>query len=380
VSDVNIYYVFICVKQRGLCNATLNATVFSIKEILPSVHVPSYEQVTSPQFERKGRFEYADTIIRERMADFCNSDLIYGAVLFGSASFGDTNPGSDRDMIVAYPDPVYETEIQTLEALHGVAKEVYRATSIPLEITCATLEQFREGEHLLNTPMLSWLRAQTMQFPNDVIGHDFIGDIADQRRPPRTDFTELEMWLSRAHHTLQKEYLQGHYFHPHDLLGQIYSAPHVATRKVIDALKSNKYESGALEVLTKEGIASSLYEIYDREQVISCRLYDEITDSAQVFYDKLIPNAADLNQEEYDQLIEAEIENNLPKAIHLLSRLQMIQRCTRAHMRLRVNGWEEHKIVSFTEGDEDEDGLPFLPRYLRAYMQPSDLNGNSLRR
>lgn len=342
------------------------------------MRVPSYKEATSERFEAKDRFEHADTIIRNKIAGLCNKELVYGAVLFGSASFGDANPGSDRDMIVAYPGPVYDTELQSLEALHGLAKEVYRATSIPLEITCATLEQFQEGEHLINGPMLNWLQAQAAQFPHDVLGQDFVGNIAEQRRPPRTDFSDLEMWLSRAHHALQKQYLQGCYFQPHDLLGQIYSVPHVAARKVIDALKSNKYESGALEVLTKEGIASSLYEIYDREQVISCRLYDEITDSARLFYDELLPKAARLDQEEYDQIIEAEIDTNLPKAIHLLTRFQMIHRCTRAHLRLRLHGWEEYGRISFTAGDEDQDGSPFLPRYLCAYMQPSDLNGHPI--
>src|SRR5688572_26465182 len=188
------------------------------------------------------------------MADLCEKGLIHGAILFGSASFGDANPGSDRDMIVAYSGPVYETELKTLEALHGIAKDVYRATSIPLEITCATLEQFQEGEHSLSGPMLNWLRVQPEQFPNNVIGYNFICEIAEQRRPPRTDFTELDTWLSRTHHVLQKEYLQGQYFRPYDLLGQIYSVPHVAVRKMIDVLKTNGYESGALEALTKEGI------------------------------------------------------------------------------------------------------------------------------
>ena len=108
--------------------------------------------------------------------------------------------------------------------------------------------------------------------------------------------------------------------------------------------------------------------------------HEEITDSARLFYDRFIPEAVNLNPQEYDQMVEAEINYNLPKAIHLLSRLQMIQRCSRAHLRLRVNGWEDHGVVAFTEGDEDTHGQQFLPAYLRAYMQPSDLNGHPLRR
>jgi hypothetical protein len=186
------------------------------------------------------------------MAELCDKGTIYGAVLFGSASFSDTNPGSDRDMIAAYPGPVYATEPQTLDALHSVATEVYRATGVPLEITCATLEEFQEGEHTLTGPMLAWLREQPARFPGDVIGDNFIDRIAEQRRPPRTDFTELEAWLARAHHVLQKEYLQGHYFRPYDLLGQVFSAPHVAARRTIDALDSNGYEAAPLESLTKQ--------------------------------------------------------------------------------------------------------------------------------
>jgi len=177
---------------------------------------------------------------------------------------------------------------------------------------------------------------------------------------------------------LQKEYLQGHYFQPYDLLGQILSAPHIAVRKTVDVLKSNGFEAGSLDDLTKSGIASSLFAIYDREQAISCGLYDQISSDARLFYDKFLHEAGDLRQDEYDQIIEAVINVNLPKAIHLLSRLQMIQRCDRAHLRLRVVPFEDDGIISFTDGDEDEHNVPFLPKYLRNYMRTCDLNGQAV--
>jgi hypothetical protein len=180
------------------------------------------------------------------MGELCRLGIVHGALLFGSASFGDQNAGSDRDMIVAYPGPIYETEPQALDVLHGVAKEVYTATGVPLEMTCATLEEFQEGEHTLAAPMLNWLKEQPSQFPQDIIGNEFVSTIPAQRRPLRTDFTELEAWLTRTHHILQKEYLQGRYFRPHDLLGQVLSAPHVATRKTIDVLKNSIFEAGSL--------------------------------------------------------------------------------------------------------------------------------------
>jgi hypothetical protein len=107
-------------------------------------------------------------------------------------------------------------------------------------------------------------------------------------------------------------------------------------------------------------------------------VYSEITDDAQLFYDRFVPEATSLSQEEYDQIIEAEIDINLPKAIHLLSRLQMIQRCSRAYSRLRVIPWERDGAISFTDGDEDEQGRPFLPAYLREYMKACDLEGRPI--
>jgi hypothetical protein len=115
--------------------------------------------------------------------------------------------------------------------------------------------------------------------------------------------------------------------------------------------------------------------MYDRERAVTCVLYNQITDDARLFYNNFLPAAGGLDQAEYDQIIEAEIEVNLPKAIHLLSRLQMIQRCSRAHSRLRIVPYEEYGVISFTDGDENEDGSPFLPKYLRDYMQPCDFNG-----
>lgn len=342
------------------------------------MRVPSYEEATSPAFRQEDRFEAADRMLKERLGELCAQGTIHGAFLYGSASFGDTNAGSDRDVIVAYNGNVYETEPATLDALHGVATAVYAATSVPLEVTCATLDEFQEGEHQLTDPMLEWLRQQPEQFPHDGIGEPFIGDIAYRRRPVRTDFTELEGWLARTHHVLQKEYLQGNYFRPSDLLGQIYSLPHVATRKTINALEINGFGAGPLESLTKEGIANSLYSTYDRKQAISCQLYDEVTRHARMFYDELLPEADRLTEDEYGQIIIAEIDHNLPKAIHLLTRLQMVHRCTRAHLRLRIGPFEDDGLVLLTEGDEGENGTPFLPAYLRQYMRACDLNGQPL--
>ena len=342
------------------------------------MRVPSYEEATSPAFRQEDRFETADLILKERLGELCARDIVHGAFLYGSASFGDTNAGSDRDVIVAYNGNVYETEPAAHGALHNVATEVYTATSVPLEVTCASLDEFREGEHQLTDPMLKWLKEQPGQFPHDSIGDPFIDDIAYRRRTVRTDFTELEAWLARTHHVLQKEYLQGHYFRPADLLGQIYSLPHVATRKTINALEMSGFGAGPLDSLTKEGIANSLYSTYDRERATSCQLYDEVTQHARIFYDELLPAADQLTEDEYNHIVTAEIDHNLPKVIHLLTRLQMVHRCTRAHLRLRIGPFEDMGLVLLTEGDEKENGTPFLPKYLRQYMRACDLNGQPL--
>lgn len=335
------------------------------------MHVPPYERAVIPGFEQKDRFEIADAMVHERMDELHRRGIVHGALLFGSVSFGDTNSGSDRDVLVAYPGPIYDTEPQALEALHRLAIEVYRASSVPLEATCTTLEQFQEGEHSFSRQMLQWLKEQPEQYPHDVIGNEFMSIIAEGRKLPKTDFTSLEAWLARTHDVLQKEYLQGYYSNPHHLLGQIFGVPHVGVRKTIDILQSNGFESGLLKSFTRQDIASSLFEMYNKERAVVCRLHDEITEEARVFYEEFIPEARKLSKEEYDQIIEAEIEINLPKAIHLLTKLQMIHRCRRAHLRLRVVPYEESGDISFTDGDEDEHNQPFLPGYLRNYMKPS---------
>src|SRR5690242_13833478 len=139
------------------------------------MRVPTYEEITGPGFERSDRFELADRIVGERFLELCGQGVIHGAFRFGSASFGDVGPGSDRDIIVAYQDPVYETEPATLAKLHSVAKEVYMTTGVPLEMTCASLGQFQAGEHTLTRPMLRWLRRQPEMFPRDILGENFVG-------------------------------------------------------------------------------------------------------------------------------------------------------------------------------------------------------------
>lgn len=323
------------------------------------MRVPHYEEIVDPRFTDPGRFETADAILTAELTTLSEKALIHGAFLFGSVSFNDHTPGSDRDLIVAYQGPAYQTEAQVLPQLHKVATTVFRQTGVHLEMTCATVQQFKDGEHSMTDPMLTWLKNQHNMASEGVIGESFVDDMQPQRRPPRTMFTDLEAWIAKAHHTLQKAYLQGEYFTPHESLGHIYSLSHVVTRKMLDALAlQERTPEELLESMAKDDILAGLERRYAGGGHLES--YHYLKASAQTYYQDFLPLVPQLSAEEYDQLIYAELDANLPIAIHFLTRMQLAQRCARAHLRLLVEPLDEGRYV-FSEGDETLRGQPFLP-------------------
>lgn len=120
----------------------------------------SYEEATNTVSDNPYRFEEANVILHAELGRLCAQGDIFGAFLFGSASFKDTNAGSDRDLLVTYEGSVYEREQEVLPRLHDVARDVYAITGVPLEVTCASLQQLEDGEHGLARGILRWLLRQ----------------------------------------------------------------------------------------------------------------------------------------------------------------------------------------------------------------------------
>jgi hypothetical protein len=325
----------------------------------------SYEEAIDPQFENQERFNVADEILKDRLGDLSRRGIIHGAFCYGSASFNDMRPGSDRDLAIAYEGPVHLNEHYVLPYIHDVAQELYSNTGVHLEISCATLQQYKDGEHQFSNPMLDWLKAQPAEHPDDCIGREFVSQISPKRKLLPSDFTELETYLSRTHHDFQKEYLQGTHFKPIDTLGYIFSAPHIAARKTIDAFYRNHLDHRALPSLTKQEIAESLYgQYYGR--FIEC--YQQITRDAQDYYQHFLPEVKKLNPSEYQQIVDVLIADNLPRVIQVITGLQTAQRTGRAHLRIVVDSVDKGPL-RFTQGDEN-GLLPFLPDDLRRTMVP----------
>ncbi len=265
-----------------------------------------------------GQFERADTLVKSSFGELAERGVVLGAFPFGSSQFGDYSLTSDYDIIVAIEDTAVTTEMEIYRELHEAARVVYGQTSVPLEVSCFTESQFAEGLHTMPSAMLEWLKGQRVQYPESVIGKDFVGAIHNYvpKVPASPSLATADSYAASTRHTLKKEWLQGTYFRPHDLLSLVLSVPHVLGRKTVDIVSY-----GTLTDLSKGGIKTAVEQTLGADERL-LTLYGEISEDLSRYADQFLPSVADLSSDEYDQVIEATLEDNLPKAIELIRRMQ----------------------------------------------------------
>lgn len=282
-----------------------------------------HEAASVGQFESKDRFTEMDGLIQEGCQDLVDQGLIIGAFPFGSSQFNDANSLSDYDIAMAIGATNVDEETQSLNAIHRLAKSAYARTGIPLEVSCYTLDQLTEGLHHLPDTMLEWLKDQARSQDTKVIGYNFIPHIRQIRqRQSAPTLAHIDTFVDSSRSLMRKTWLQGAYFRPHDLLSVTLNTPHIIGRKVIDTLQhSGAIPDDTLKDLTKKSIGESVFEVFGSETEIGT-LYRAISDDRRRYTEELIPQVGQLNPEEYDQIIESVLEDNLPKAIELLRRIQ----------------------------------------------------------
>jgi hypothetical protein len=103
----------------------------------------------------------------------------------------------------------------------------------------------------------------------------------------------------------------------------VLNAPHVIGRKVVDTLeRTQSVPDGTLGDLSKASIKEAVLAIFGGDQSQIGQLYTDISDDMERYTCDFLHQAAELTSDEYDQVIVAVLEENLPKAIELLRRIQ----------------------------------------------------------
>ena len=282
-----------------------------------------HELLAMSRPEKAERFTEIDTLVHQEFTQLVEAGHVIGAFPFGSTQFGDHTALSDYDLVAAIEENGIGEETLAFQAIHEAAKRIYHRTSVPLEVSCYTADQLTEGLHGFPTTMLTWLKEQRRLQPEGMIGADFVPHIKPKhsRESPLT-LVDIDGYVDRTRYVLKKNWWQGTYFQPHDLLGITLNIPHVMGRKTIDTLQQgHAIPKGTLKDLTKRSIREAVLNIFGAESDIGV-LYSSISSDMQSYQNEFISQAAQLSTQEYDQIIEAVLEENLPKGIELLRRMQ----------------------------------------------------------
>src|SRR5882672_3408259 len=101
----------------------------------------------------------------------------------------------------------------------------------------------------------------------------------------------------------------------------VLNTPHIAGRVTLDRLQYGRLIlPKSLPDMRKSSIAQAVSQTFGAQSEVAW-LYTEISDDTQR-YKTFAAEAATLEREEYDQIILATLEENLPKAIEFLRRIQ----------------------------------------------------------
>jgi hypothetical protein len=201
---------------------------------------------------------------------------------------------------------------------------VYRQTQVPLEVTCYTDAQIDGREtHTISRQQAAWLRDQREKYPHNIIGADFVFALGNARVGESFGgLHELDEYIARTRHLLKKSWMQGYYPRSHDLLGLTLGVPHVAGRRALDTLQEDALlgTRTLLPSMEKGAITHAALEFYGGDTKIS-ELYSDLhVDACR--YQELLAQTSQLREAEYEQLIAQTLDEDVPKAIELLRRIQ----------------------------------------------------------
>lgn len=264
-----------------------------------------------------------DAAVKGELGQLAAEGHIAGAFPFGSTQFGDANPLSDYDIVIVIDEDGVGAETRSFRAIHDTFKRLHHVHGLPFEVSCYTTEQLAEGLHGFPDVMLSWLKEQASLYDDRFIGKPFIHAIQPKRLGVSADgLLELDEYVDRTRYILKKSWLQGVVAQPHSVLGLVLSTPHVVGRKAVDTLQgAYAISKGTLKDLTKTHIDEALANVFGNDSEV-IRLYGEIVNDKRVFHNEFVPQVSRLSVGEYDQMVEAVLEDNLPKCIELLRRMQ----------------------------------------------------------
>jgi len=287
------------------------------------MRVPDYGELTLPIADDAENLKLLDERVSVEFGHLVSKGLIVGAFPFGSTQFNDANRLSDYDIVVATDDEGVDAETRSFRAVHDITKMLYHTHGVPFEVTCYTMTQMTKGLHGFPDAILSWLKDQANLHDSRCIGRPFIDSIQPKRVGVSADgLRDLDDYIDRTRYALKKDWLQGASTRPQDVLAVALGTPHVVGRKVVDTLQQTRaVANGTLKDLTKASINEAVMRVFGEESQVA-GLYREIVMNKQTFISEFIPEAHQLTAEEYNQIIEAVLEDNLPKCIELLRRMQ----------------------------------------------------------
>jgi predicted nucleotidyltransferase len=266
------------------------------------------------------RFNRALELARQGFQNLYDEARIRGALIFGSAVFGDAEALSDLDAILLLSE-VRRSEDN--ELIRDLARTTFKETGVPLELSCFSHDEFYYGRHPYRPHVVTWLREQAELYPENVIGDPRLKDI---RAGEVNLAADLNNWLESEQYRLGKQDFQGHNFRPEDLLAYVLNTPHVAGRKCIDVLRwTGTIPEDVLLSMRKTDIASAVHEVLAGDRAYFLwDLYEQLSHDRDDFANFVACLAPDqLDAEEFRQIVCETLKYDLPIAKRLLGWLQI---------------------------------------------------------
>jgi hypothetical protein len=271
------------------------------------------------QRESHERFGMALDLAQSGFQELYDEGRICGALLFGSAVFGDADALSDLDALVLLSE---WRRPEDDERIRDVARRTYAATGVPIELSAFMLDDLTRGRHPYRAHMVAWLEEQAALFPENCIGNPRLYSIKTSEVNLATD---LNGWLDGVLYQLKKQNFQGHSFRPEDMLAFVLNVPHVTGRKCIDVLRySGIIPADSLASMKKADIADAVHEVLSGRAYRLRESYQELSDERNLFA-KFVSRLRldELGAEEYRQIVCETLGYDLPKAIRLVGLMRV---------------------------------------------------------
>jgi predicted nucleotidyltransferase len=280
-------------------------------------HILRYEDIPLGQSECDPAA--AVPMLREGLQALCDEGIVEGAMVYGSTVFGDNDPTSDIDQITT----VWDRTMPTMERIRKLGADVYWLTGRFVENVTLTLDELGSGRHSLRDGMLSYLRDQAAQTPENVVGRGVLRFV----KPRSLSFAKDVLgYFHEQVYLLQNKYSWTPLKDPEGLLESSLNIPRRAARKSIDAMQfAGLVSQGVMPDIRKATVARAVATVYGPHDERIPELYDEASQCLQL-YGQLVSEVqtGQIGREEYNQLIHGGVLYNLPRTTELLKRMERV--------------------------------------------------------